>query len=650
MRALSLIAVYVSLALAACGTEEEEPDLDADEPGEVRPIAPPERGVLPAEGPLAAVPPKVVGSPLHVGSSPIVFTDVTEQHGLPIETGNSVSFVDFDDDSWPDLTVVADNGLAFYRNIGGGFEDVTFRLLLTTQDTLAEAGHLVYADVDDDGDLDLYLASPSSADRILLNNGYGQFKPPAADVGLGHVTDVQGVSFADVDLDGDLDVYVTRGRRADAEGKEASVAGFQGAPNVLLLNQGGVTFQDATLAWIAAAGDTSETFGALFADYDRDGDPDALVVRDFLSDHYLRNLDGEQFERADGVISSAKTALMGLAVGDYDGDAVLDVYGTDFGADILYRGMGDGTFENVYLDVLDSVDGTSNMSGWGVAFVDLDNDGDQDIISVASYDSHDTFRADADRVGGWWVLENTGNGRFRDVTEAAGLGGVVNGHSLAIGDFDLDGDIDVAVALAPPIDLPFGPDPATVPRGIRLLRNDSARAAGNHFLEVSLRSSDSNRFAIGAIIDVEAGSARASRVVTAGDSYLATHSLVQHFGLGAKSVADRVTITWPGGAKTVAHQVPAGYARLAMHDGPCCFEGKDCGEPWVTCPTWVPPATWCTDRPCSPCAAVCSRLSDCGEVRFDCHAECEKRAPEGQIVTCALAADCPGVMACFTQL
>ncbi|MFT7623597.1 MAG: hypothetical protein ACI9WU_002780, partial [Myxococcota bacterium] len=335
---------------------------------------------------------------------------------------------------------------------------------------------------------------------------------------------------------------------------------------------------------------------------------------------------------------------------DMNGDGHLDVYATDFGSDWVYQGNGQGApFENVYQDWLQGADPTPALVGWGLALVDLDNDGDQDVVNVAAYDKPGAqFDDSPGKVGAYVVLENE-TGALRDITEEAGLERVVHGFSLATADFDLDGDPDIAVGLeAPPI-VNFGPDRATIPVGVRLLRNDSARGAGKRFLEVSLRHPGApNAWAIGAIIDVETPNARASRVVTSGSSHKASHSFVQHFGMGDASRAD-VTVSWPDGVVTRAHGVPSGYVRLEHHEGDCCWDGAQCDSPWVQCPIWIPAGDPCGGQPCDICDLVCTQLATCGTIPSadECAVECASAGPAPSEAECILAADCSNVAACI---
>ncbi len=525
---------------------------------------------------------KEVGNPTHVSFSALAFTDVTAAVGLPTELANSALFVDFDQDGWVDVAGVGDRGIALYRNTGVKFINVTFTVGGVALAHLPDAATLLFGDVDNDGDLDLYAATRTGPGLLFLAQGNYRLVPSEGAVPAR--TDPGGVNFVDVDRDGNIDLYVTGARRNAGVGS-AFPPGEQGGPSALFRNNGDGTFSDVTALWGAEAGSRSESFGAVFADFDQDGDPDALVVRDLQPDHFYLN-HGDHFEdRTETAVGGQSTTLMGLAVGDYDGDGLLDMYGTQFGPDYLYRGLGKATFKNVWPAVLDGNDTTDMPLGWGCAFADIDNDGDQDIVVASSYDQKDLSNPNASpREGGMQLFENLGTGRFRDASEESRLALPVNAYSLSVGDVDRDGDLDVLVSsdrISDPLVTPL-PD-GVLRMGMRLLRNDSGRAATNRFLELQL-SMPTNRQAIGATVEVVAGAVRTSRVVTAGESYRSQLPYVLHFGLGASPVADLVTVRWPDGAVQRVHALKAGYHRLTPFTGDCCG-GIDCPGVATACPT-----------------------------------------------------------------
>ncbi|MFT7625655.1 MAG: hypothetical protein ACI9WU_004846, partial [Myxococcota bacterium] len=416
------ILVLAALILSACGTDPEPAAVIPDVQ-----IIDDDNGTQPNAA-WRFVPMKRVGDPIAVGSAAIGLTDVSGEVGLPVGQASHISFVDWDDDGWPDLTIVGERGLQFFRNVGGTFQDVTSELI-GDWSVAPSVSSTAWGDVDGDGDLDLYCCVREGPDQLLVQQDR-RFEPAGDKTGLPEALESQSVNMADVNGDGFLDLYVNEGRlTAFAPVFPPKNPGYEGTANHLLLNDGQGRFTEVTEQWNAGAGDTSETFGAVFFDYDRDGDQDLLVVRDFLSEHLLRNEEGAGFDDTGGlVISDQNTSFMGLGIGDMNGDGHLDVYATDFGSDWVYQGNGQGApFENVYQDWLQGADPTPTLVGWGLALVDLDNDGDQDVVNVAAYDRPGAqFDDSPGKVGAYVVLENE-TGALRDITEEAGLERVVHG-------------------------------------------------------------------------------------------------------------------------------------------------------------------------------------------------------------------------------
>jgi hypothetical protein len=227
---------------------------------------------------------------------------------------------------------------------------------------------------------------------------------------------------------------------------------------------------------------------------------------------------------------------MGVDAGDYDGDGHLDLIVTHFSEDYhtLYQNSGKGFFTDVTHAAGVAVPPLKYL-GWGVGFVDIDNDGLLDIFVANGH-----VYPDIDRYGrGTTFLQrkqlfhNVGNRHFRDITAEVGgsLLSLKSSRGVAFGDYDNDGDIDALV-----INLHDRPT---------LLRNDSA--TGNHWVTLRLVGTKSNRDAIGARIRLEAGGRTQTVEVRSGGSYLSHNDSRAHFGLGGAGRADRVEIRWPSG-------------------------------------------------------------------------------------------------------
>ena len=521
------------------------------------------------------------------------FVDVAERAGLARvllagrpdkdhlldSSGGGVAFLDYDRDGRLDVYLV--NGWrlegnrvvergknALYRGLAGGrFEDVTDAAGVGGEGEWGQG--VTVADYDGDGWCDLFLTS-FGKNVLYRNLGNGRFRNLAAEAGLESPGWNTGAAFFDADADGDLDVYVAAyiatpleqvleaKRTLSWRGLEQVAVGpfgLRGAPDHFFRNVGGGRFVDAT----AEAGMNDRGLGFGFAvraaDFDADGDTDLYVANDSDPNYLYRNDGRGVFQEvatwAGAALdeNGAAQASMGLAVGDADGDGILDVLTTNFSEDFstLYRGLGDGLFEDV-----------SKRSGvgpatyrplsWGAAFADLDNDGDADLV-VANGHIYPQIDRHPDLIGTYaqrsMLLRNDsrpGAPAFAEITEEAGPGFAERRSSrgLAVGDFDDDGRLDL---LFTSLDEPPS-----------LLRNESR--AGS-WLTVVLAGTNGNPFPIGTTVTVRAGGRTQVRDLAAGDSFLGTHDPRPHFGLGEVETVDEVEVRWPDGSRTLLEDVRA---------------------------------------------------------------------------------------------
>jgi hypothetical protein len=457
---------------------------------------------------------------------------------------------------------------ALYRNRGDGtFEDVTDAAGVGGEGHWGQGA--TAADYDGDGFVDILVTS-FGPNVLYRNKGNGAFENVAAQAGIESPGWNTGAAFFDADGDRDLDLYVAAyiettiedvlsARRTLSWRGLEQVAfgpfGLKGAPDRFFRNVGGGRFQEAT----EEAGFTDQAVGFGFAvraaDYDGDGDTDVYVANDSDPNYLYRNEGGGQFKEVatwSGCAldeNGAAQASMGLAVGDVDGDLVLDLFTTNFSEDFstLYRGLGDGLFEDV--SRASGVGPTTYRPlSWGTAFADLDNDADLDLVVMNGHiypqiDRHPHL------IGTYaqrnLLLENQsrpGVLSFRDATDEAGPGfaPASSSRGLAVSDFDDDGRVDLLVTSLD------GPP--------RLLRNEGPPRS---WLTVVARDERGGTSPIGAVITVRAGGRSQVRDVAAGDSFLGTHDPRAHFGLGEAESVDEVVVRWPDGTKTVRRTVSA---------------------------------------------------------------------------------------------
>lgn len=530
------------------------------------------------------------------------FTDVAAEAGLDLRftyggeasksyiveaNGSGVAFLDYDNDGRLDIFLVNGSKLEgfadgpaptnrLYRNRGGAkFEDATAAAGLARSGW----GSAVCAgDYDNDGALDLFVAY-WGADALYRNDGKGRFEEAAAAAGVagGGKQWSSGCTFVDYDRDGLLDLLVTQyqqfdpaaapppGKASNCEWKGMPVyCGPRGLPfgNVTLYrNEGGGRFRDVSEASGARGAANYYAFTAAAADFDGDGWQDIYIACDSTPSIFLLN-------NGDGTFTdfATETGLafnehgfeqggMGIGVGDFDGDGLLDLIKTNFAGDYpnVYQNQEGGFFEDIVVRAGLAVN--PQYVGWGVEYVDLDNDGLQDVFQANGHVYPELDRQT--RVNETYrqsnlIYRNLGGGRFEDVTALSGSGLRIRKSSrgAAFGDFDDDGDVDAVV-------MNMG-DTAS------LLRNDLDN--GNHWVRIELRGTRSNRAAIGAAVTIEAGGARRTEAVLSQSSYVSHNDLRVHFGLGAAERVDGVEVRWPSG-ETEKFPGAAGGRTLLLVEG-----------------------------------------------------------------------------------
>ena len=468
---------------------------------------------------------------------------------------------DFDGDGATDLLVTRLDGHdLLFRNRGDGtFEEVSAQAGLERWDL--QTNGAAWGDVDNDGDLDLFVTTVGDTRHYLFINDGGVFTEQGLERGTAVETGDRRIgfsaSFGDYDLDGFLDLHVTEWRPSQLVGE--AVAGVR-----LLRNLGAESpgfFEDVTeAAGVLMEGVVSQTqaqltegtfaFGSTFVDLDGDGWPDLAVASDFgTSRLFWNNRDGTF---SDGTLAAqvgtAQNA-MGTTFGDYDADGDLDWFVTSVFS--LQRGSPGGDEEGTkdgnrlfrndggrrFSDATDEADVRDGSWGWGAAFFDADNDGDLDLTMTNGMLMMPGYGADAMR---YW--ENDGRGRFRSMSTAAGLDDIEDGKGLLVFDADNDGDLDVFVV-----------NNASEPR---FYRNET-RGAGR-WLRLSLEGTISNRQGLGARVSVFAsGLPEQIREMGVSSHFLGQSEDALHFGLDQASRVD-IVIRWPAsGLVTTLNDIPA---------------------------------------------------------------------------------------------
>jgi len=455
-----------------------------------------------------------------------LFVDATSGPLGDAGVGKGVAWGDYDNDGDLDLFVTSfDQTNQLIRNDGGGvFTDVTTGPLGGPPGNSAASA---WGDYDNDGDLDLYVVRNNGPNQLIRNDGGGVFvdatSGPLGDAGNGGT-----VAWTDFDNDGNLDLYLSNA----------------GMANRLFRNEGAGVFVDVTSGPL---GDTGSGWSATWADYDNDGDPDLYLTNYGSLNHLYRNDGGGAFtDVTSGPLGGLGDSL-GAAWGDYDNDGDFDLYVvSDITPNMLLRNDGEDVFTDVTTGQLAGLEG-----GRGVAWGDYDNDGDLDLY-LANLGQPNK------------LLRNDGSGVFADATIGA-LGDTGQARGVAWGDYDNDGDLDLYVVNQD------GPN--------RLLRNEAA--AGNHWLQVKLEGTVSNRAAIGARVRMVAGGVSQIRQVAGGTGLQSQDAMVVSLGLGAVSAIDSLIVRWPSGIVQVVEPVPAVDQLIAVVEssGVTAVEQPDGGAP-----------------------------------------------------------------------
>ncbi|KAA6464777.1 CRTAC1 family protein [Acidobacteria bacterium AB60] len=527
--------------------------------------------IVPPSGPSQAAPKSAEAF------IPVRFTDIRQSAGITfvqdstqtdekyyLETmGTGVAFLDYDQDGLIDLYFVQSAATeaykpahplrsALYRNNGDGtFTDVTEKAGVGGEGHYGQG--VAVGDFDNDGYPDLYVTGYGRA-ILYHNNGNGTFTDVTAKAGVADEGQWStSAGWFDYDKDGYLDLVVTNyldwspknnlwcGEKKPGYRSYCNPNNYKGQKTRLFHNNHDGTFTDVSLKSSVGVPE-SKGMGVVLADFNGDGWPDMAIANDTWPNFLFENNHDGTFTDVSLISGLAASedgryeAGMGIDAADVDGDGLLDVYIThlDFELNRLYHNNGDATFTDFTYS-----SGIGNkamlLSGVAAKFIDYDNDGWPDIVQAngAMVDNVALYHSLVSYKEPLLMFHNTGGGHFEKSSDALGADFTrpVAARGLATADFFNDGTMGIAVNCR-------GESP-------ELLRNDGA--AANHWIEILLIGTQSNRDGIGATLKLKAGDITRIDQAKGGTSYMSSSDPRIHFGLGKRTKVDSLTITWPSG-------------------------------------------------------------------------------------------------------
>jgi hypothetical protein len=491
-------------------------------------------------------------------------------------TGGGLCALDYNNDGWVDLFVVnsysQDNvdrwqkqgGLprsALFRNTRGRFRNVT---RISGAGLAVRGQGCVAADFNGDGYTDLFITADGQ-NKLLWNNGNGTFTEGAWAAGIRSYGWHTAAAVADVNGDGRPDLFVAGYTDVNLP-ISGSAAGFPndyaGVRDLLYLNMGRdkhgrSRFREVGVQAGLEAARFDHSLGAVFSDFDGDGRPDLYVANDGDPNRLYQNVAwpggrkadpaglGFRFEeRAASAGVADPNAGMGVAAADFNGDGRTDLFISNSRGQghAVYSGQQPVASGSSFSDVRTAFAPAfgKTFTGWGAAWVDLDLDGNLDLVLTNGGIPVTNLARNAQPIQ---VLENLGAPpgsapQFMDGTALVGGNDLprVVGRGLTTADFNNDGQMDIAIN--------------TIGGKLELLR---PTGAAGHWLAVRLA-----RFAPGAVVTaVLPDGRRLVREVQAGSSYLSSQDPRVHFGLGAATSVSQLIVRYPDGHIVDRNNVPA---------------------------------------------------------------------------------------------
>lgn len=441
-------------------------------------------------------------------------------YGSDTTYGAGISFYDFDNDGWDDITLPAseNNDFQFFKNIEGVFTSIDVPI----SSNGIPAKQAIWVDYDNDEDVDFFAVSEEGVIWFYRNDGNSNYVNITDSAGFG-VAEVQGLwssSWGDYDNDGYLDVFLSMMSNE--------------FPSRLFHNNGDGTFTDVTVEATLEL-DPYNTFCASWFDYDRDNNLDIYLANNFCPWEnilYKNNGDGSFTNVSSEAGVDLEMLAMSTTIDDYNDDGYLDIFITNWNGtcegyntvpgSAFLSNNGDETFDEIASEKGVSFQGVS----WGASFLDADNDGDKDLFVASngtiSSNTQTTTYYELGEDGDYSIPNNSGLENDQEWS-----------FGNAIGDINNDGFPDVIVL-------------NVLNEPIYLLENNISN--DNSWLKIKLKGTESNTMGIGSFIKIIIDGQTYYNYTVCGEGYISQNSGTEFFGLGEATSIDVVEVYWPSGA------------------------------------------------------------------------------------------------------
>jgi len=452
----------------------------------------------------------------------VAFNNEAQELGIEVLCGNTlfgngISFFDYDNDGWDDITIATANGdpIRFFKNINGNYVEQSLNISNNNWNNK----QINWVDIDNDGDNDLFVTSDNQINRLFENLGDMVMTDITTSSGmLNEVLITYGASWGDYNNDGYLDVFLSN--------RDTLI------PNVLYKNNGNNTFALVNNeAGLINTGTLS--FCSAFIDFNKDGYQDIYVANDkvqYPNSMYKNNGDGTFTEVGALTGTDITIDAMSVTVEDFDSDGWTDIYVTnDVVGNVFLKNNGDGTFSNIAT----SNNTIMNSVAWGAVFLDAENDGDLDLYVSAEHNGS--------VMGYLSSAFYTNEGDLFELDNSVVPDDYAISYSNAIGDVDNDGLAEVIVN-------------NKNHNNIFLWKNNTSSIT--NWLKVKLEGTISNRNGVGSLIEISVDGEKQFRYTCLGEGYLSQNSASEMFGLGEASVIDYVKVNWLSGIEDIYYDIP----------------------------------------------------------------------------------------------